>query len=357
MTVQNDLLTLAETKNAVDTMLHEYCDFQRKKAESYDTAYARLWRVIDEYVQAGGKRIRPYLTLLAYQAYGGKDIAAVMPVAAAWELLHACLLVHDDIIDKDTVRHGRPNIAGIYEQIYGEQLGSETKHFAASAALLAGDLLLSGAHQLLLQADISSEQKLQVSDLLSDALFGVGGGELLDIEAVFEDLTTVRPEKIARYKTAEYSFEFPMVCGAVLAGAGVAEQQLLREVGTNIGIVFQLVDDILGVFGNEQATGKSSDTDIYEKKRTLLAQEACKLLEAADAQRLKALYTYGHALSGNEAAEARALIEKSGARAAVEEKVALHVRQAKDAIQKLEVADAYKLTYENLVDTLAKRIA
>lgn len=350
-------LSLAEAKQRIDTVLHAYCDEQRRKAGRYDASYERLWRVIDEYLQGGGKRIRPYLVIMSYQAYGSEDIEAILPVAAAWELLHASLLVHDDIIDKDTLRHGKPNIAGVYQELYGEQLGDQAVHYAASAALLAGDLLLSGAHQLLLQADISAEHTLAAGDLLSDALFGVGGGELLDVEAVFQQPDSVLPEKIARFKTAEYSFEFPLACGAVLAGASKAQVSLLREFGRELGIAFQFADDLLGVFGTSKTTGKPVDSDIREQKRTLLVQEALARLDAPQAARMQELYQYGHVMDQSEINEVRALLEESGARQVVEQKAEHHIVQAVRMLEQLAIPPAHVAAFKSLADALVKRAA
>jgi geranylgeranyl pyrophosphate synthase len=350
-------LSLAEAKVLVDDVLQRFCTEQRKKAVGYDPAYGRMWQVIDDYLQTGGKRIRPYLVLLSYQAYGGRDLAAVAPIAAAWELLHACLLVHDDIIDKDTVRHGRPNIAGVYKVLYGEPIDAETSHHALSAALLAGDLLLSGSQQLIMQAPLDPSLAVAVHGVLSDALFGVGGGELLDIESVFEPLDSAQPEKVARFKTAEYSFELPMVCGALLAGASHDEQQKLRLVGREIGVAFQLVDDVLGVFGDTERTGKSVDTDIYEQKRTVLVQQAMSMASPEQQRRLQALYRFGYSMSATEVQEVKSILETTGARAAVQVQAQQHIDASDTYITQLTVTDACKDMYRALAQKMIARIA
>ena len=134
----------------VNHLLHKYCSTKIRRAKNYDSSYQKLWTVIDQYLMQGGKRIRPYLTVTAYSAYGGKDHSTIYPAACAWKLLHAGLLVHDDIIDRDIIRHGALNISGTYQQLYGEAT-NDSLHFANSSALLAGDLLLAGAQEIVLK--------------------------------------------------------------------------------------------------------------------------------------------------------------------------------------------------------------
>src|SRR5690606_2950472 len=219
-------------------------------------------------------------TMLAYQTFGGEDYPAVLPVAVAQELLHVSMLIHDDIIDEDYLRHDTDNVSGIYVKRYARYPLAEGQrsHFANSAALIGGDLLISAAYQVLASARISEQQKQQATDLLGEAIFVVCGGELLDTESSFIDLSEIDALKIAQLKTASYSFVSPLLMGAVLAGTDQKTQTTLRQFGSALGIAFQLADDILGLYGEEAVTGKSASSDLRQGKRTYMLLKALELL-------------------------------------------------------------------------------
>lgn len=341
--------------NEVNEILHTFCINKIARAKEYDSSYENMWKIIDAYLMEGGKRIRPYLTLLAYKAYGGKDLTKVYPAACAWELLHAGLLVHDDIIDRDTIRHGALNIAGTYQKMYGEST-DDSEHFASSSALLAGDLLLAGAQEIVLNSALPAQEKTQVCTYLIDALFCVGGGELLDIETILEPIAKSSPEKIAKYKTAGYSFEYPLLCGAFLAGASESNLELLQLFGKNVGIIFQLIDDILGVFGDTNKTGKPNDSDIREKKRTALIKATLGNLNDKDKLYLEMLFSYSHELTSKEISEVHNFIDKTGAKEIVLSQAKSFAKTASDIVTNLSIDSSYRQQLQALVDRLLIRL-
>lgn len=339
----------------VESALHSYCAKKIALAASIDARYARLWQEIDRYVMSGGKRMRPRLILLAYEAYGGTNQSAIIPVAAAWELLHASLLVHDDIIDRDLVRHGVPNIAGRYQSLYGDLSTSDVSHYALSAALLGGNLLLVGAYDLASASGLDNDGIARTHAYLHKAVFTVAGGELIDTDAVLYLAEENNPRAVARYKTASYSLQLPLQCGAALAGAPEEELNKLDTIGLHIGIAYQLRDDILGVFGDSAVTGKSNRSDIVEKKRTTLIHETLSRLGRADAARLTQLYTPDYTLDATEAEEVVGLIVASGADKAVEQMIDTEATKAHEVIATLSVSSPYKNALTGIVDTLTHR--
>ncbi len=145
--------------------------------------YARLWNSIATLFDAGGKRLRPFMTLLTYQALQRQACHRYLPAAVAQELLHQAMLIHDDIIDRDTIRYHVKNVSGQYRDIYKDI--KDKAHFADSSALLAGDLLLSEAHIQVSLASVDADIQAKSQEVLSQAVFHVVGGELLDTEASF----------------------------------------------------------------------------------------------------------------------------------------------------------------------------
>jgi len=340
----------------VERLLREYCQTQITLAQQVGDRYVRMWEEIDQYLLSGGKRIRPYLTIFAYEAYGGSDTESILSIASAWELLHACLLVHDDIIDRDTIRHGKLNIAGKYQQVYQKYSANDAPHYALSAALLAGDLLLSASYDMVNNSALNAEDKLGVQSYLHTAMFKVGGGELLDVESVLFSIAEADTLAICQYKTATYSFQLPLLCGANLAGAEKAELDKLEKLGLCLGIAFQLKDDLLGVFGQEATTGKSNRTDIFEKKRTYLLQTAIKHLPSDKAERLEKLYERRHVVTAGEAEDITTMIVESNADSKVQEQIQSYVAEALVLTESLAVSVKSKQIMTVLINKLAERV-
>src|SRR5690606_35598940 len=179
-----------------------------------------------------------------------------------------------------------------------------------------------------LESDLNSALKLQMQSFLHEAIVTVAGGELIDTESALYPIGTTDPLAVARYKTASYSFEYPMVSGAALSGAPDTDLRRVRHIGEHIGIAYQLKDDLLGVFGDSAATGKSNRSDLIEKKRTLLIQHTLKGVPAELGIRLQELFDKQETLAESEADEVLSIITNSGAKADIESLVDLHSRHA-----------------------------
>ena len=336
----------------VDHLLSSFCTQKTTKATSLHRRYGELWQEISHYLAAGGKRIRPRLVIFGYEAYKTKAVHQdITPIAAAWELLHACLLVHDDIIDRDILRHGQPNIAGRYQSIYG----SNNEHYALSAALLGGDLLLMSAYEMISSADVSPEAKQLALSHLNAALFTVAGGELIDTDSALYPVTDSDPYAVAAYKTASYSLQLPLQCGAAVAGASEDELEKLSSTGLHVGVAYQFRDDLLGVFGNSEETGKSNRSDILEKKRTALIHETLNRLDTAAATRLSELYAPEHVITSKEAEEVVALILQSGAKEATERIVEAESAKALSGIEALNIHAQHKEYLSGIIAKLITR--
>lgn len=345
-----------EVTKRVEEMLDAYCQQKIHGAEKIGPGYVTMWQEIKTYLSYGGKRIRPYLAWTLYSAYGGVDEDTISPVATSLELLHACLLVHDDIIDRDVMRHGKPNIAGSYQDIYKSTASDDAGHYATSTALLAGDLLLAASYDIVNSSDMSSENKVAIHSFLQNALFATAGGQLLDVESVLYPLKDSNPSAVAEYKTAVYSFQLPMICGASVAGAQQDDIIKLEQLGLEAGVAFQLRDDLLGVFGTEGQTGKSNSSDISEKKRTLLINLAYQGMSTVDADRLEYLYGKGVELNDAEVSEVFKMISGTGAKNEIMAKIEEHSNRAKEIIATLSITVEYKKLLETLIDKLAGRL-
>ncbi len=237
--------------------------------------YARLWESVGEQF-SGGKNLRPSLTLAAYAGLGGEDADAVVPVAAAMEMLHTAMLVHDDILDHDEVRRGRPNIAGTRrgDLAHRDLPADQVEDHVLSAALLGGDLALSSSYDLISRTQLPAHHRIACLDLVTRAVRATIAGELLDMYGDLTPMVDADAVRVAELKTATYSFVVPLLAGAQLAGADPTMVSHLERIGTGLGLSFQLADDDLGVFGDPLETGKSNLSDLRSGKRTELVRQA-----------------------------------------------------------------------------------
>ena len=335
--------SLTDVRNDINTLLSNHFKQQHSQAAEMHADYALLWETIAKQHQAGGKRMRPYMCVLAYQALGGTNYQALLPIAGGLELLHFAMLVHDDIIDRDFIRHSELNVGGMYKERY-QQLeisAEEQVHFANSSAILAGDLLLSDAYQMMVSSTFPAAARVAVMKLLGEAIYAVSGGELLDTEAALHDPTYVDSLKVAEFKTAVYSCSIPLVIGGVLAGADNKTQIELRHIGKCVGIAFQLADDLLGVFGSSQQTGKTTLGDLREGKRTFLLQRTLHLASPTEVATLNSIIGNPE-INETQAEMARAVMIASGARAEVEQLMTDYVSSAEVAINSLDISETAK---------------
>ena len=349
--------TKVDDIRTIEMVIDDFLERKLEKSTMMSPYYRDLWAEIARMFRSGGKRLRPRLAILSYQMFGGKDVDAVLPAATALELLHLGMLIHDDIIDRDYVRYGVDNVAGGYNKKYDELVPDATDrlHYSHSAALLAGDLLLSEAYLLMAESRVDAHQVLIIQKILGQSIFEVIGGELLDTEAAFRSMSEISTEKVARYKTASYTTTLPMLVGAQLAGMSEAEQVHVRTFGRNLGIAFQLRDDILGIFGDEAVTGKTTIGDIREGKNTYMIEQFYAL--ATPEQRETFDRYFGNAgITSAQADTIRELLRQTGALDATEQAVNQYESVARAALSKLTIDQSYYEQLNMIIAAVTKRV-
>ena len=299
-------------------VLDRHLAAQRAGGALVDPGYATLWAHLAD--QVGGKLLRPRLTLAAYLGLSGAggagaDLAGVTYVAAAQELLHTAMVVHDDLLDHDEVRRGRPNLAGLYRADLAADgvAGPDADDHVLAAGLLGGDLALVAAFGLVTRAPLTADVRVAVVDLLVHGVSTTVAGELLDVASGLRSPAQVDTLRVAELKTAAYTCTVPLQAGAVVARADEHTFAELARFGTALGTAFQLVDDELGVFGDPARTGKSVLSDLRAGKRTELLR--LSYLRADDAGRDLLDRHVGRADLDHDAAErVRDVMASSGAR-------------------------------------------
>ena len=215
---------------------------------------------------AGGKRLRPMLMLETYRMFGGKS-EVIEPFMAAIEMIHTYSLIHDDLpaMDNDEYRRGRKTT----HIVYGEAM-----------AILAGDGLLNFAYETALTA-LQTEQTPNVAKALlvlsqKAGIYGMVGGQTVDVETdKTQSVTRDQLDFIYKLKTSAL-IEASMLIGAILAGASKSEQKIIEQAASDIGLAFQIQDDILDVTGNQEVLGKPVGSDAKNEKATYVTYEGLK---------------------------------------------------------------------------------
>jgi geranylgeranyl diphosphate synthase type I len=250
--IDTALPTIGRNRDVVRKALHaavERLDAETRTVVAYHLGWCD--EVGNEIAANGGKAIRPGLTLLAAEAAGGGADCAV-PGAVAVELVHNFSLVHDDLMDRDATRRHRPTVWALW--------GDAT-------AVLAGDAMLSLAHEVLLES--GSPHAIAAGRVVSAATRELIRGQAADVG--FErrnDVTLTECLNMVAGKTASLLGASAAV-GGILAGAATPVVEALESYGTNIGIAFQLIDDVLGIWGEQDVTGKPVFSDLRSRKKSL----------------------------------------------------------------------------------------
>ena len=240
---------------------------------------------------AGGKRLRPAFAYWGWRGasadvtLGSAEESAVVHAVTGLEFLQACALIHDDVMDGSDTRRGLPaahrRFAGVHRN---EQWLGSPESFGVGAAILLGDLCLSWADEVLLTSDLDRDALTRAKRVYDEMRSELMAGQYLDLlEQANGGGSVDRAMQVVRYKSAKYTIERPLHIGAAIAGAPEEIVAAYSGYGLPLGEAFQLRDDVLGVFGDPEQTGKPAGDDLREGKRTVLIALAHQ--RANDAQR------------------------------------------------------------------------
>jgi len=335
-------MTSDNFKKAIDTRVIEWFDGQIKTATT-DEARLLLKRM-SKLIVRGGKRARPELLFMTYQAYGGKNIDQLIDLGLALEFHHQFLLIHDDIIDNDTVRYDGPNIVGYY--------GRERQNIPQAMGLLAGDILFSFACQAIIrQKGFTDKIKLALLEMLNDTNVGVQYGQQLDVFNI-EPLSFTEEKLVLTHslKSALYSAQLPMQCAAVLQNLTGNERSKIDYFAKPFGILFQLVDDYSDYFNNHSAfNNRPKYRDFRQGKITYPLYSALKTATAKDVAYLKQ-YLGSKDLSDATMGKIVIILKSCGAQEASREYLEQYFAQVYDALDKLNINTVAKKQITALID-------
>lgn len=324
--------TLEDLKQKIDLRL---LDMLKEKREMVgDSFNRRLYSLLIKFAMRGGKRLRPILMIESYSASGGEDIDAIIDASLSMELIENYLIIHDDIIDRDPIRRGGPSFHKMVEGLVTEnnnlsKVGSDIEHFGISGALIGGDVFCTLSILPIIDSSFSEDLKIAALKECTFAYEQCFKGELLDV--IMEKTEDVEEEELLRMidlKTGSYTTCLPLVVGGIFAE--FRDLSVLRDFGMNIGRAYQLRDDILGSFGEDEKTGKPTSSDIRQGKKTLLVIYALKHANSTDREFLRS--RLGRDVSEDDMKRIREIIKGCGALEYSLKKIKDYSKLAKETI-------------------------
>ncbi len=314
----------------------EYLDIvnQAIAAIPYPQAPSRLYEPIAYHMALGGKRVRPVLTLMACDAMGG-DPSVAIDAALGIEMFHNFTLLHDDVMDNADVRRGKPTVH---------------RRWNDNTAILSGDTMLTIATQY-----IARTGNWQAMNLFNNTAIEIYEGQQWDMD--YENRNDVTVEEyieMIRLKTSVL-LGCALKMGALIADADGKQADLLYEAGVNMGLAFQLRDDVLDVWGDPVTFGKEIGGDIMNNKKTFLLINAMQLAAGDDADELRHWLNDPYATRDNKVKGVTALYERLGVRQLAEDAIAHYNNLAVAAFNRMDISDRDKQAFIALTNKLAGR--
>lgn len=330
---------IAALKKEVDAELIVYLDRVIKQTREEDKTIAGMLEYFKKILLAGGKRIRPIMMVYGYLAAGGTNRKEIIKTAVSIELAHAFLLMHDDIVDRDDLRHGKKTMHAHYRDYARVHFNAtDSEHFGMATALIMGDLAYALANDVLFSAQFDAERVVVAMKKLQEVVGRTAIGEVQDVIMEYKGHATEQ-EILAMYinKTARYTFEGPLHLGAMLVADNEKLCKQLSAFAVPLGIAFQLRDDYLGIFGSSKKTGKPVGSDIAEGKMTLLVARA---LQKADRSQRKSIQNLlgDSSITKRDVITFQKLMTDTGAKGEIDKEIEHYVTTAQEAVAAIELA-------------------
>lgn len=294
----------------------------------------QLYAPIAYHMALGGKRIRPVLVLMACDALGG-DAAGALDAALGIEMFHNFTLLHDDVMDNADVRRGKPTVH---------------RRWSSNTAILSGDTMLTLATQFIARTSNSA-----VMDLFNKTAIEIYEGQQWDMD--FEERNDVTVEEyinMIRLKTSVL-LGCALKTGALLAEGAEVDCKAIYEAGVNMGLAFQLQDDLLDVWGDPETFGKEIGGDIMNNKKTFLLINAMQLAKGDDADELRHWLHDPYATREEKVTAVTALYERLGVRQLAQEAIADYNARAINSFNRVKISDEDKQAFIDLANSLAGR--
>ena len=297
----------------------------------------QLYEPISYILSLGGKRMRPALLLMACELFGGDVNKAIQP-ALAIEVFHNFTLMHDDIMDNAPIRRGKTTVH---------------ERWNKNVAILSGDVMLIEGYKLMMQVENSILR--QVMDIFNETAVGVCEGQQLDMEFETRDVVDINEYiNMIRLKTAVV-LGGALKIGALIGGASTADATLLSDFGVQLGVAFQLQDDILDVYGDPEKFGKQVGGDIISNKKTYLLIKALELAKGEQADELNAFLSSTHLDNTEKVAGVTRIYNNLEIRQHAEIAMQAYAEKAFSALEQINLPDEHKQYLHNFAGGLLVR--
>lgn len=367
-------MLFSSTLDTVQTLVHQETElfFNRyiKEMQEIDEWSAAVAQRLQEYSLRSGKALRPLLVLAGAAVSASQSLTEalerpdVRKVMLTVEFTHKRLLMADDVADQDELRHQKPAFHILFEQDLGKRPSyaalqtEQLRHIARSYTEVAGIWYQQMATQFLVEAPVTERQRVRLMEVLFHHVYEMtpAGWYILfdqNFDPVDNTMSEDRFLKGLELVTGEYSFVAPLLMGAALGEDSEALRSALIKYGRIGGLLHQVTDDVLGVFGDPAVTGKPAGNDLREGKKTLLVQYSYSVANEKDRQFLHDRIGKPD-LTPEEVERAREIIRQTGALRRTEEKIAQLVRQAQEATESIHHPEVQPLLQE-IVEILAHR--
>jgi geranylgeranyl diphosphate synthase type I len=340
----------------IEAALRDFIDTATGELREIGDDLAPVGDAAREFVLDGGKRLRPAFCYWGAIAAGAEDTGALIWAAASLELLQACALIHDDVIDHSATRRGRPAMHEQFAALHRQaDWSGDADEFGTAAAILIGDLLLAWSEAMLASSGLHDAAERRARPVSASMRTEVMAGQYLDVLEQARGATTLeRALRVARYKAGKYTVERPLHLGAAIAGADREITGAYSRYGLALGEAFQLRDDLLGVFGEPATTGKPAGDDLREGKQTALVALAYERGSADDHQVLDdALGRAG--LTEADIARVRAVITNCGAATEIEAMIASRLDESLAALSSVPLEPTAREELVALADAASYR--
>ncbi|WP_344059307.1 polyprenyl synthetase family protein [Terrabacter lapilli] len=307
----------------------------------------------------GGKGLRAGFLYWGYRAAGGPDSDELVRLAASMEFFQAAALLHDDVMDRSDTRRGMPSahraVASLHQQ---RGWAGDADRFGEGTAILAGDLCLTWCDELYATCGLPGEQLSRGRGLFDAMRTQLMGGQFLDLlesargwDGLDLDARIASARKVIRFKSAKYTIEHPLLIGALVGGASEGSLAPLSDYGLALGEAFQLRDDLLGVFGDPEATGKPAGDDLREGKRTVLVAHALDAASDDDRKSVEGLLGRDDLdLVGVESI--RQVLVDTGAVDRVESLIEALALEAREAVERARATGSYDPSALDVLEAL-----
>lgn len=353
----NALNDLKEFKIQLDIELKHFFVRKIAEAEAVSPDAKLMAELIADLTLRGGKRIRAALLYYSYLGFGGTDKEAALKASMSMELSETFLLIHDDIMDNDSLRRGGRTIHETYRRICNDKYHGKiaASHFGKSISMLCGDIACAWSNEIIAESKFDCPDVQRVLQLLNQIYVIECYGQTMDVYSQLKE--NVKKEDVIlvhQLKTVPYTFDGPMKIGAMLAGANDKQIKELEGYSLPLGTAFQLQDDILGMFGTVERTGKPVLSDLKEGKKTLLILSA---LEHAD-EKQKAIIVSNlgnRKASINDLKHIRKIIIETGSLQESKDLCEKLVYESIDSINHVEIDSIGKDFFLGIAEWMVKR--